>query len=57
MVEGVSWHLWGGLGIAEIIAEIISEFSSCSVACAVLLDQGLNPCLLHWQVDFPPLSH
>ena len=25
---------------------------SCSVACGVFLDQGLNPCLLHWQEDF-----
>ena len=24
---------------------------SCSVACGVCLDQGLNPCPLHWQVD------
>ena len=30
---------------------------SCSVACGILLDQGLNPCLLHWQVDSRPLSH
>ena len=27
---------------------------SCSTACAVLLDQRLNPCLLHWQVDSLP---
>ena len=24
---------------------------SCSKARRILLDQGLNPCLLHWQVD------
>ena len=23
---------------------------SCSVACRIFLDQGLNPCPLHWQV-------
>ena len=23
----------------------------CSVACGIFLDQGSNPCLLHWQVD------
>ena len=22
---------------------------SCSVACGIFLDQGSNPCLLHWQ--------
>ena len=26
-------------------------------ACVILLDQGMNPCLLHWQVDSLPLSH
>ena len=30
---------------------------SCSKACGILPDQGLNPCLLHWQVDSLPLSH
>jgi len=29
---------------------------SCSEACGIFLDQGLNPCLLHWQVDSLPLS-
>ena len=30
---------------------------SCPVACGIFLDQGLNPCLLHWQADSLPLSH
>ena len=30
---------------------------SCSSACEVFPHQGLNPCLLHWQVDSLPLSH
>ena len=30
---------------------------SCSVACGILPDQGLNPCLPHWQADSLPLSH
>ena len=30
---------------------------SCSVACGILLDQGSNPCLLHWQADSLLLSH
>ena len=29
---------------------------SCSAACGIFLDQGSNPCLLHWQVDFLPLN-
>ena len=30
---------------------------SCFVACGILPDRGLNPCLLHWQVDSLPLSY
>ena len=29
----------------------------CSMACGIFPDQGLNPCLLHWQADSLPLSH
>ena len=27
---------------------------SCSAACGIFLDQGLNPCPLHWQADSAP---
>ena len=30
---------------------------SCSSACGIFPDQGLNPCLLHWPADSLPLSH
>ena len=30
---------------------------SCSTACGILPDQGLNPCFLHWQADSHPLCH
>ena len=30
---------------------------SCSAACGIFLDQGLNLCLLHFQADCLPLSH
>ena len=30
---------------------------ACSVAGEIFLDQGLNPCLLHWREDSLPLSH
>ena len=30
---------------------------SCSVACGIFQDQGLNLCLLHCQADSLPLSH
>ena len=28
---------------------------SCSAACGILPDQGLNPCPLHWQAESQPL--
>ena len=43
--------LWG---TGYIVA---AHWLSCSPACRILLDQGLNPCLLHWQVESLPLSH
>ena len=30
---------------------------SYSATCRIFLDQRLNPCLLHWQVNSLPLSH
>ena len=30
---------------------------SCSAACGILPDQGLNLCPLHWQADSQPLCH
>ena len=30
---------------------------SYSAACGIFPDQGLNPCLLPWQVDSYPLGH
>ena len=30
---------------------------SCFAGCGVFLDQGLNPCPLHWQLDSYPLCH
>ena len=29
----------------------------CPKACGLFLDQGSNPCPLHWQVDSQPLDH
>ena len=35
----------------------VAHWLSCSAACGILLDQGSNPCLPHWQVNFSPLNH
>ena len=36
---------------------IVAHGPSCSAACGIFPDQGLNPCPLHWQADSQPLSH
>ena len=36
---------------------VVAHGPSCSAACGILPDQGLNPCPLHWQVDSQPLRH
>ena len=35
----------------------VAHWPSCSAACGIFLDQGSNPCLLHWQADSQPLRH
>ena len=36
---------------------VVMHGLSCPVALGIIPDQGLNPCLLHWQVDSLLLSH
>ena len=36
---------------------IVARGPSCSTACGIFLDQGSNPCPLHWQADSQPLRH
>lgn len=44
------------------ISSLISGFATYFImvliwiACGILQDQGLNPCLPHWQLDFLPLQ-
>ena len=40
---------WASVGVAHGL--------SCFAACGIFLEQGLNPCLLHWRVDSLLLSH
>ena len=35
----------------------VAHGPSRSTACGILLDQGRNPCPLHWQADPQPLCH
>ena len=36
---------------------VVAHGLSCFVVCGMFPDRGLNPCLLHRQVDSLPLSH
>ena len=36
---------------------VVAHRPSCSAACGIFPDQGLNPCSLHWQADSQPLRH
>ena len=36
---------------------VVAHGPSCSEACGIFPDQGLNPCSLHWQADSQPLCH
>ena len=43
--------LWNGGSI------LVAHGLSCSEACGIFPDQGLNLCPLHWQAVSLPLSH
>ena len=36
---------------------VVARGLSCSAACGIFPDQGLNLCPLHWQADSQPLRH
>ena len=36
---------------------VVARGPSCSTACGIFPDQGLNPCPLHWQAASQPLRH
>ena len=45
------------MAIEHRLSSCSTRSLSCPEACGIFLDQGENPCLLHWQVDFYPLDH
>ena len=47
-----------GLQQVQLVGSVVvAPGLSSSMACGIFLDQGSNPCLLHWQVYSLPLSH
>ena len=54
----LSWHLLlRSTGSRCAGSVIVAHGPSCSAACGIFLDQGSNPCPLHWQADSQPLCH
>ena len=46
--------------LASLVAEapvVAAHELTCSSACGIFLDQGLDPHPLHWQADSQPLDH
>ena len=41
--------------LADLV--VVVHGLSCPEECGIFLDQELNLCLLHWQVNSLPLSH
>ena len=53
---------WDGFSLWLLLLQstgsvVVAHGLSCSKACGIFPDQGLNSCLLQWQVDSLPLSH
>ena len=44
-------------GLRSTGSVVVAHGLSCSAGCGMFLDQGLNPCPLHWQADSQPLCH
>ena len=44
-------------GLESTGPAVVGRGLSCCSACGIFLDQGSNPCLLHFQADSLPLSH
>ena len=47
----------GSRALEHRLSTVIVHGLSCSEVCGIFSDQGLNLCLLYWQVDSLPLSH
>ena len=44
-------------GLSSAGSVVMAHRLSCSEACGIFLDQGSNPCPLHWQADSYLLDH
>ena len=44
-------------GLQTVGSVVVIHRLSCPLACGIFLDQGLNPCPLHWQADSQSLDY
>ena len=47
----VGFSLWWLLLLQSTGSAVVAHGLGCSAVCGIFLDQGLNPCPLHWQAD------
>ena len=50
-LQGAWASVAGTRGLQSTGSAVATHRLICSTACGSFLDQGLNPCLLHWQAD------
>ena len=43
--------------IGSMDSVVVANRLRCPEVCGIFLDQGSNPCALHWQADSQPLDH
>ena len=61
--RGGSSGQWAGFSFQWLLlllntgSVVVADGLSCSKASGIFLDQGLNPCLLHWHAEFLLLNH
>ena len=56
-LEGVQASVTAEHRLTSCGSQALEHRLSCSEAPGIFPDQGLNPCLLHWQAGSLPLSH
>ena len=54
---GVQASVVVALGLWSAGSVVVAHGISCSTACGIFPDQGLNPCPLHWKAKSQPLDH
>ena len=61
MLQSIGSRAWTSVvavpGLKNTGSSVVAQGLTCSNACDIFLDEGLNLCLLHWQADSLPLDH